>query len=305
MNLKVRRPSHTAVMSWVHKVGLYQLSRPKEKGDDWVILLDHSIQLGREKLFVILGIRESEIDFTRPLRFQDLVPLALVAREKWNGKEVRGCLLEVKAEVGNIIYAVGDYGSDIKKGLKLVEIKHVHDVGHKIALILQRIYENDENFQEFMRELTRMAKRLAQTEFAYTIPPKRRNKSRFQNIGTIINWSVKVLRRLRGRKIEKEVREKIRWIKRYQQLIEELSAINAVICDIERLLKSNGLSRKTVKRCNHMLKKLTTEKGEIVSREIAEYLKESISLLPENDTILCSSDIPRVFLWEIQELSQQ
>ncbi len=75
---------------------------------------------------------------------------------------MRDYLLEVKAEVGNIIYAVGDYGSDIKKGLEL-----------------------------------------AQTEFAYIIPPKRRNKSRFQNIGIIIIWAVKVLRRLRGRKIEK------------------------------------------------------------------------------------------------------
>jgi len=291
INLKVRKPSHTTVMSWVHKIGLYQLSRKKTKADDWVILLDHSIQLGREKLFVVLGIRESEIDFTRPLRFQDLEPLLLVAKEKWNGEAVRDCLLELKAEIGNIIYAVGDYGSDIKKGLELLEIKHVHDIGHKIALILQKIYKKDEIFQEFMRKLAQMTKKLAQTEFAFIIPPKRRDKSRFQNIGIILNWAVKVLKRLRGKKIEKGVRDKIRWVKKYQQLIEELSAINAVICKIEKILKSSGLSKKTVKRCNRILKKLTTEKGKIVAREIAEYLKESISLLPENDTILCSSDI--------------
>jgi len=278
-------------MNWVHKIGLYKLSRKKVKADDWVILLDHSIQLGRDKLFVVLGIRESEIDFTRALGFQDLEPLLLVAKEKWNGEAVRDCLLEVKAEVGNIIYAVGDYGSDIKKGLKLLEIKHVHDIGHKIALILQKIYKKDEIFQEFMRELAQMSKKLAQTEFAFIIPPKRREKSRFQNIGIIINWAVKVLKRLRGRKIEKGVRDKIRWVKKYQQLIEELSAINAVTREIEKILKSSGLSKKTVKRCNRILKNLTTEKGKIVAREIAEYLKESISLLPENDTILCSSDI--------------
>jgi len=291
INLKVRKPSHTTVMNWVHKIGLYQLSRKKEKADDWVILLDHSIQLGREKLFVVLGIRESEIDFTRALRFQDLESLLLVVREKWNGETVRDYLLEVKAEVGNIIYAVGDYGGDIKRGLKLAEIRHVHDLSHKIALILQKIYEKDEDFQEFMRELAQMTNKLAQTEFAYIIPPKRRNKSRFQNIGIIVICAVKVLKRLRGRKIEKGVRDKIKWVKKYQQLIEELSAINAVICEIEKILKSNGLSKKTVKRCNRISKKLTTEKGKIVAREIAEYLKESISLLPENDTILCSSDI--------------
>ncbi len=291
LNLKVRKPSHTTVMNWVHKVGLYQLSRKKRKADDWVIVLDHSIQLGCEKLFVVLGIRESEIDFTRPLRFQDLEALALVAKDKWDGEVIRDCLIELKGEIGNIIYAVGDYGRDIKKGLELAEIKHVHDISHKFALILKKIYEKNEDFQELMRKAAQMAKKLAQTEFAYIIPPKRRTKSRFQNMDIIVTWAAKVLKRLKGRKIEKEVREKIKWVKKYQQLIEELSEINKVIRKIEKMLKTSGLSKKNVKKCRLILKNLTTENGRTVGKEISEYLKGTILLLPENDSILCSSDI--------------
>ena len=55
------------VMDWVRKLGYYALTTPKSKADDWVILLDHCAQLGAEKLFVILGIRESTLDFSRPL----------------------------------------------------------------------------------------------------------------------------------------------------------------------------------------------------------------------------------------------
>lgn len=291
LNLKVRKPSHTTIMNWVHKVGLYQLSRKKRKADDWVIVLDHSIQLGCEKLFVVLGIRESEIDFTRPLRFQDLESLALVAKDKWDGEVIRDCLIELKGEIGNIIYAVGDYGRDIKKGLELAEIKHVHDISHKFALILKKIYEKNEDFQELMRKAAQMAKKLAQTEFAYIIPPKRRTKSRFQNMDIIVTWAAKVLKRLKGRKIEKEVREKIKWVKKYQQLIEELSEINKVIRKIEKMLKTSGLSKKNVKKCRLILKNLTTENGRTVGKEISEYLKGTILLLPENDSILCSSDI--------------
>ncbi len=291
LNLKVRKPSHTTIMNWVHKVGLYQLSRKKRKADDWVIVLDHSIQLGCEKLFVVLGIRESEIDFTRPLRFQDLESLALVAKDKWDGEVIRDCLIELKGEIGNIIYAVGDYGRDIKKGLELAEIKHVHDISHKFALILKKIYEKNEDFQELMRKAAQMAKKLAQTELAYIIPPKRRTKSRFQNMDIIVTWAAKVLKRLKGRKIEKEVREKIKWVKKYQQLIEELSEINKVIRKIEKMLKTSGLSKKNVKKCRLILKNLTTENGRTVGKEISEYLKGTILLLPENDSILCSSDI--------------
>ena len=100
-----------------------------------------------------------------------------------------------------------------------------------------------------MRELEKMAKKFAQTEFAYIIPPKRRNKSRFQNTGIIINWIVKVLRHLRGRKIEKEVSEKIRWVKKYQQLIEELSAIN---CSDLRDRENTEIQRPFKKDCKEM-----------------------------------------------------
>ena len=43
LNLKVKKPCHTTVMNWVHKIGVYQLSRKKEKADDWVIVLDHRV----------------------------------------------------------------------------------------------------------------------------------------------------------------------------------------------------------------------------------------------------------------------
>ncbi|GAH03161.1 unnamed protein product, partial [marine sediment metagenome] len=180
-NLWFRQPTHATVINWVHKVGYYELMREKEKADDWVILLDHSIQLGRDKVFVVYGIRQSQIDFSRALRSQDLVTLMVVSKEKWDGEIVRDCLLEVEEQVGKIIYAVGDYGPELKKGLRLAGIKHVHDIGHRIALILEKMYKNDARYQEFLDKLTAIIKQPAQTELAYIIPPRQRKKARYQN----------------------------------------------------------------------------------------------------------------------------
>ena len=290
-NLRVRKPSHTTVMNWVHKVGYYQLSRAKRKADDWVILLDHSIQLGRDKVFVVYGIRESQIDFTRPLRFQDLSTLLVTSRDKWDGETVKVCLLEVKGQVGKIIYAVGDYGSDLRKGLRLAEIEHIHDISHKIALILEKIYKNDPRYQEFMVKLAKMAKQLGQTEYAYIIPPRQRSKAKFQNISATIRWAMNMLKCLRGRKIRKQVRARLRWIKEYQELIEELSETSAAICAIEKVLKCRGLSRQTVSKCNQITKKLKTDKGRTVGRQVVKHLRDSVRLLPERKITLCSSDI--------------
>ncbi len=65
--------------------------------DDWVILLDHTIQLGAEKLFVILGLRERTIDFGRPLQYEDLEPLWMSASAHWNGDVIREVLERLDA----------------------------------------------------------------------------------------------------------------------------------------------------------------------------------------------------------------
>ena len=69
LHLWDRTPTHTTLLNCVHKIGYYQLAKSKEKAEDWLIILDESIQTGRDKILVILGIRESKIDFTRPLKF--------------------------------------------------------------------------------------------------------------------------------------------------------------------------------------------------------------------------------------------
>ena len=85
------------ILLWVRKLGYYALTKPKPVADDWVLLLDHSIQLGPDKLLVIFGIREETIDFRRPLHYEDLDPVWMCASSQWNGdlstrKKISGTL---------------------------------------------------------------------------------------------------------------------------------------------------------------------------------------------------------------------
>jgi hypothetical protein len=119
MNLELKAPTHTTILNWLHKIGYYQLTRPKEKADDWIIILDESIQVGKDKVLMIFGIREKNIDFSRPLRFQDLSPLRELVNTSWSGIEIKNVLLGIKKELGGIKYAVSDGGGNIKNGLEL------------------------------------------------------------------------------------------------------------------------------------------------------------------------------------------
>jgi len=42
---------------WLLRFGLAQLNAPKDEADDWVWLIDHSVQIGKQKILAILAIR--------------------------------------------------------------------------------------------------------------------------------------------------------------------------------------------------------------------------------------------------------
>jgi hypothetical protein len=182
-------PSHVTIRNWTLKIGYYELTHQKEKVHDWIILLDHSIQFSCEKILVVLGIRESDfLKLKRPLQYTDLQTLLVVNKSSWNGKLVAEELKKLEATVGKFKYAVGDYGSDLRKGLVLSMIPHIHDLSHLIALVTEKLYINDNRFIEFKSKMSNMRNRFAQTDIAAIVPPKGRKKSEYQSFDKIIKW---------------------------------------------------------------------------------------------------------------------
>ena len=49
-------PEQTTGRTWLLRIALYQLQRPKQKADDWIWIVDHTIQIGPEKCLVILAL---------------------------------------------------------------------------------------------------------------------------------------------------------------------------------------------------------------------------------------------------------
>jgi hypothetical protein len=287
-------PQRTTATIWVKKIGYHELQKPKENANDWIMILDHSVQISSEKLLVVFGIRRSEINFKRPLRFTDLTILKIISKKKWNGEIMQEVLEELKTELGTIIYATGDYGSDLKKGLRLAGISHVHDITHKIALIVKSIYGDDQEFTELIQLISKLRQKWHLSQFAHLLPPKLRNKSRFQNIQTISSWGIKILKyydKTKNNPEKTEELEQIKEIKKYKKLIVELLKFNEQIHKIEKLVKRNGLSQKTVNKCQKYLAKLKGANGIIFKKEMTDYFNDMFKLLSKEKKILATSDI--------------
>ena len=94
-------PSWDSGRLWLMRIGLYKLNRPKPKADDWVWIIDFSIQLGKEKCLVILGVRQCDLPPEgQALRHEDMEPITLVPVEQANGTIVYQKLEEAAVKTG-------------------------------------------------------------------------------------------------------------------------------------------------------------------------------------------------------------
>ena len=292
LNIELSSPSFSTTMLWIKKIGYTQLQSIKQKADDWIIIVDESIGIGQEKVLVVLGIRRSQVDFTRPLLLQDMEPITVKSKERWTGQDIANELKIVKEKLGTIIYAVTDGGISLKYGLKDVDIKQVYDITHAIAICLQRLYEKDENFKDYAHKAGQMRFKLCCSRHAHLIPPNQRSKSRFLNIDTISKWGMKVLHALQNNEISPEDRAQLEWVKEKESFIIEMDLIMSTVQEISIILKNKGLSKQTKSRCSSLLRNCKKGKLKIFKEYMINYLSEYTKQISHRkEILLCCSDI--------------
>jgi len=292
LNLSMKAPSHSTVLLWIKKYGYYELTKEKLRAEDWVILLDESVQFGQNKLLVIYGIRESDIDFTRPLQYQDLTPLVLKSKSSWKAEDIKEQIQTIQQQNGTIRYAVADQGSSIRKALDLMDIPHVYDLTHFISLTIEHLYKNDSEFKEYTQKLAHLRGAQALSKMAHVLPPAQRAKARFMNLRPISDWGMAVLRLL-DKPIDqyKAEIENLTWVNQYRSLIVELALLNKMVNGIQVVLKTQGLSNKNIILCKPILAQANTKRLMDFSKNMLEYLLSAINTVPKAEKIICSSDI--------------
>lgn len=297
-NLSVRTPSHVTISNWVKKIGYYQLAKPLEKAKDWVIIVDESIQLGPEKLLVILALRSSSIDFTRPLNYKDVDVVTLISKQGWNAEKIRDEIKIAEKKLGKIAYAVSDKGTSITKALDMCSISQIHDITHRISIIVKKIYKTDIEFIEFIKVLATVRLQVQQSKIAHILPPQQRSKCRFMNLKPLSEWGIKAInllnqeqQRKRKNMTTKEIISKLEWLSNKESFIREMQEIMEVIDKIFSLTKSHGLNKSIVSKCRSFMTSLKTPKGKIFKKEINLYFNEILNMELPDKKILCTSDI--------------
>lgn len=192
-------PCFSTIRNWLYKFGLYELSKEIEHRQDWIFILDHTVELGKVKCLVVLAVSlEAFKKSGFQLQHKDMVALHIEPMEYSNGELIFQRIVCLAEQVGTPVQIITDHGSDIFKGTSLFvdahpEVVYTYDITHKMACLLKNALEGDSDWTEFLAECSAAIKQIQQTELLYLAPPKQRTKARYSDIDKQIGWAENML----------------------------------------------------------------------------------------------------------------
>jgi len=200
-------PAPGTIQMWLLRLGLDTLRQPLEQANDWAWLADHTVQVGRTKCLLIVGVRLSKWrELGGELTHHDLSVIALEPVEHSDGETVHRQLETAVSRTGLPQMIASDHGSDLKKGIAAFQEQHpqvigCYDIAHKVALLLKKILEGDARWAQFTQQCGQTKSRLQQTSLAHLNPPPIKPKARYMNADRQVYWGLRVLQMLDRRAI--------------------------------------------------------------------------------------------------------
>jgi hypothetical protein len=286
-------PCHNSIENWVKKSGLSIYKEPGGKitKQDYGVIIDESMMVGSEKLVMTLGCKAKHPG--KPLSHNDVEVLGMSIRSSWNGAAITSELNNISKRSGHApAYVISDNAGIMNKGVCDSKLLHIRDISHSLGMFMKRIYDNDQEFKSYMKELAQVKFREVMNPVAYLLPPKQRSIARFMNLSPVVNRS-KILKNYHN--LTEKEQKTFSFCRRYASFIDELQNVLRCVNSIEREIKRNGLSHNSVKICRGYIKQYLLSANERMTKmaaQIIQYLNEEVEKLPSSKSCWnASSDV--------------
>ena len=314
-------PHCTTVRLWLLRLGYHKLHRPKEQASDWVWIIDHSNQIGKEKCLVILGVRVSQLPppgEEYPLRLAQMEPIELEPVTV-SDKEVVYRQLEANvAKTGAPRAIIADHGGDLAGGVELFcqahpETVDIYDISHKAACLLKARLERDEQWKAFAAKAGQTKCNIQQTEWAFLVPPSQRSKARYMNLGPLIAWGVKTLaiidnpgpEVLRYGTVER-LEEKLGWLRQFCKPLKGWSEMEQTIDVTVDFVRTEGLYRGAAKDLRKRLGKLSVgQNAAQLGKDLTKFVAAEAKQLRRGERLPACSEVIETCFGKFKTLERE
>jgi hypothetical protein len=298
-------PAPNTVESWLLRLGLHELQRPKEKSHDWFVFIDHMVQLGSQKCVLIVGIRQADWEQrSEPLTHHDLSLLALEPVAESDGERVAQQLRAVVQQVGTPLAVVNDEGSDLTNGAARFHEEHketlvLNDIAHKVAVFLKRELLSDPRWDVFVRQCGQTQPKVKQTELGHLAPPTLKMKARYMNLSPLIRWGAKMLQLVdtpaadRPTQLElSRLEAKFGWIGDFRQALVDWNDLAAVKGCVLKYARRKGYHANASQELRRKLRRVVkTAAGKRLANQLVEFVREQSKGIPAGKSYPASTEV--------------
>ncbi len=315
-------PSHDTIRLWTCRNGVAILQESVQFAPDWIWLIDHSVQLGKMSVLIVLGIRQSELPVGRPLRRDDMKPLAVVPTLSRRKEQVGEALVELADQTGAPISIASDGASELHEGVKWLENKGfevvlVADVKHVAANLLKKILGQDKRFIQFDSQIGKTTAGIQQTELDHFLPPTKKTKCRFMNLGKLMDWAEMVRFHLKtpqapgNRDVSAErVTQKLGWLLDFEEDLEHWRECRQVVSAVLEFTNREGVYAGATEALRKQLAELDLSSAiaqQLLNKLVDAYAKNERKLVSSSYAKLrvpCSTEVLESSLGRFKSLQR-
>ena len=314
-----RFPSANGGQWWLLRIGLYELRRPREQADDWVWMIDHTIQTGQGKCFVVFAFRLSvwrrkideslarDPDSVPSLEHRDLSVWMIERVESSSGEVVREPLERWSRETGvEPCGVLSDQGADVRHGgEKFSSVADrqtvlLHDISHAVANALKRQLAQCPHWAKFLADANHSQTKLRQTHGAFLMPPELKAKARWMNLEPLVAWSQRVLtfldhpqaglERAESSLTPEQLAEKMGWLREHSEAIQHWTTLMQAASTTLNVVRVNGDHESTPEVLRERLAKFTNGPARALCDEVEAFVRTQ-SLLARDQRLPGSTEI--------------
>ena len=265
------------------------------------MILDESVQIGREKLLLLLAVPyERALSVTgKGLTHDEVEVIGLKVARSWTGDAISEFINQRLAALPEmeLAYAISDGGSNILRALRLCGIDRVADCTHVMMNLIAKQFEGNSELSKLNCQHSQLRSRWLMTDKSCLVTNTIRYKDRILKLFRLVTW----VERIDDYWIilSDEVRQQLHFIAPAREAISQLSEVKYLFECAARLLKIHGLSQHTqlafwlqVRQYRETLSHPLSEPAEAFVKGIFTYFEQGISqACGSSRRLLCCSDV--------------
>jgi hypothetical protein len=287
----------------------------KKDGGTW--LVDHTNQIGQEKVLTILRVR-SRLRAGVALRHQDVETLAVVPGTEWKREDVTKVYKHVEEIYGTPRCVVTDGAVELREpaenlGKPGKRPLIFRDPKHFLANRLEALLKRDPNYEAFTRNIGRCRSAVQQTELARFVPPGFKTKARFMNLEPTIRWASAVLWHLDHPESSScsdvsldRMEEKLGWLRDFAASIRQWRTCLDVISTTLTFLNQQGIFPGVVRAYQKIIAGIATcPASRQLASDMQALLGEYAKQLQPHERLRISTEVLESMFAYYKQLEQQ